>query len=179
MKKIDPELIAKLLNDDKTPQEKSEKLYIVPVAGQKPPKLTQRGPWRYRENPLKCVSKRCGVQTWMTFDGVPYCTVHGLNYLNDLVVKMTDRLEEAYKRRSENRVNVVGDLLGNYDEGDKVSDEENREFSTPENDMNPAVQNDEESDVPEQRSDATTGNQSDEEVAEIQSGDRPEASEAP
>lgn len=157
---ISTDLIQKLLKEEsKTPQG-VEKLYIVPLKGQKPPKLAPRGPWRYLENPRKCASKRCGVQTWMTFDGVAYCSVHGLYYLNETVIKLTDRLEEAYKSRSRG-VSVVGDLLGNYDEEDSMTDE------------NQDVE------VPEHLSSAEPGNQSEQEVEEIRTEEVADESDQP
>ena len=117
MKSLPPDLIQKLLQDEKTPQVQrgrrtADDHFKTTPSGIRPITPT-RGPWRYKEQALKCVSKRCGVQTYMTFDGIPYCTVHGLQYLNDTCIKLTDRLEEAYRRRAENRVSGVGDLLGN------------------------------------------------------------------
>ena len=124
MNVISSELIARLLKEDeKTPQAK--------------PPTPQRGPLRWYDHEMRCTKKRCASPTYAKVDGIPRCMMHALQDLNELVITLTDRLENHYK-------------------GVKVSENENEETK------------------PENASDAEPGNQSEQEVAEIQQREREE-----
>ena len=60
----------------------------VPKAYSAPP---QYGPLRFLEHEAKCNSRNCGSPTYVKVDGMTYCTMHALRYLNDVVHKFREQ----------------------------------------------------------------------------------------
>lgn len=48
----------------------------------------QVGPLRHYETYKRCASRGCGVQTYYKLQGVPYCTVHTIRKMNDMLVEL-------------------------------------------------------------------------------------------
>lgn len=55
------------------------KLYKVPK---------QKGPVRFFDATLRCASRGCGSPTHFKLQGVPYCMIHTIWKLNDLLLSM-------------------------------------------------------------------------------------------
>lgn len=58
---------------------------------------SQKGPLRFYDRERRCASRGCGSPTYCAIEGVPYCMMHSLYKLNDLVLEVQEVLE---KRRA-------------------------------------------------------------------------------
>lgn len=73
MKEIDEATIARLLDADNKPR-----AYPIPE---------QHGPLRRNDTGYRCASRRCGTFTYFKVRGIPYCMIHALNILNDMLIE--------------------------------------------------------------------------------------------
>jgi hypothetical protein len=55
----------------------------------------RRGPLRWYDNTLRCASKGCGSPTNCKVEGIPYCMMHALRSLNEMVIRMTEQRFEV------------------------------------------------------------------------------------
>jgi len=46
----------------------------------------QRGPLRWFDREMRCASRGCGSATFCKVQGVPYCMMHSLTELNEMLV---------------------------------------------------------------------------------------------
>jgi|SRR6516225_1243224 hypothetical protein len=86
-KPIPLELLKQLVNEN-AHTERQKRKYPIPE---------QYGPLRRFDRELRCASRGCGSPTYYKVDGIPYCTVHALRQLNDLVMVLTKRIEDGYR----------------------------------------------------------------------------------
>jgi len=52
------------------------------------PRPTQNGPFRFFDSEMRCASRGCGSPTRYKLQGIPYCSVHCLNRMNDMLIAM-------------------------------------------------------------------------------------------
>ena len=66
-------------------------LLSKPEKGQpaKPPQ--QYGPLRWYDKEMRCASRGCGSPTHCKVEGIPYCTMHSLRKLNDMLTDEGER----------------------------------------------------------------------------------------
>lgn len=70
---LDPATIDALLKGNLKKEQVATKGYA---------RCIQIGPIRYSQEHKTCASRGCGTSTYLRVDGIPYCTTHGLHYLN-------------------------------------------------------------------------------------------------
>lgn len=46
----------------------------------------QKGPLRWFDKPMRCVSRGCSSETFCKVDGIEYCMKHALTKLNEMLV---------------------------------------------------------------------------------------------
>jgi hypothetical protein len=56
-----------------------------------PPLPKQHGPLRYFDNELRCASRGCGTVTHYKVKGVPYCAIHSLRLMNDMLAEYEEK----------------------------------------------------------------------------------------
>jgi hypothetical protein len=57
----------------------------------------QDGPLRWYDHEMRCASKGCSSPTYCKVEGVPYCMMHSLRKLNELVVQVTKLRERDWQ----------------------------------------------------------------------------------
>lgn len=73
---LDFDTITRLLADEQlTPQRK----FPIPI---------QEGPLRFVDEKLRCASRNCSSPTYIKIKGIPYCMMHSLRELNEIIVNM-------------------------------------------------------------------------------------------
>jgi len=80
MTSLDLNTITELLKPQRTP------------AAPKPPTthrvvIEQYGPLRWFDTEMRCVSRGCSSPTYCKLEGVPYCTMHALKLMNELLIR--------------------------------------------------------------------------------------------
>lgn len=82
MTHTDLDFLEGLLNEP-TPADDDDaflvKLYKVPE---------QKGPVRFYDNTLRCASRGCASPTHFKVQGVPYCMIHVVWKLNDMLLEL-------------------------------------------------------------------------------------------
>lgn len=73
MKGLPPEVIKELLNNTI----KSKLKYNGAVS---------IGPLRRKDTVARCASRGCGTESYNTVNGIPYCTIHSLDALNEIIL---------------------------------------------------------------------------------------------
>ena len=65
-------------------EELSDEELAAPITTYDAPE--QFGPFRQYDTPFFCASRNCRVQTYYKVRGTPYCSVHALRKLNELLI---------------------------------------------------------------------------------------------
>jgi len=82
-----PTHLLKQLLDENAHTERQKRKYPIPE---------QYGPLRRFDRELRCASRGCGSPTYYKVDHIPYCTTHALRELNEMVMRLTKRIEESF-----------------------------------------------------------------------------------
>jgi len=69
--------ILEILNEPDAPQK--FRFYAPPE---------QKGPLRWRDKDMRCASKGCSSPTTCQVKGIPYCMMHSLRKLNEMLVEL-------------------------------------------------------------------------------------------
>lgn len=77
MQPISPDLIKKLLGDEK------------------PKPRKQYGPLRRFDTEMRCTRRRCGSPSYYKVNGMPRCSIHALMDLNELVLWLLNDHKEG------------------------------------------------------------------------------------
>jgi len=78
IKAIDESLLQEVLADETNVDPRIK--YPVPE---------QRGPLRRFEREMRCASRGCGSSTYFKLQGIPYCMIHCLRLMNEMLVEYT------------------------------------------------------------------------------------------
>lgn len=84
---LDPEFIASLLKKE---QEKATGVKQSTTGGPRP---VQLGPLKWHEATERCGSRNCGSPTRIRVRGIPYCTTHALNILNQIILQELEHVD--------------------------------------------------------------------------------------
>lgn len=52
------------------------------------PAPEQFGPLRWYDKEMRCASRGCGSPTYCKLKGIPYCIMHSLKLMNELLVEL-------------------------------------------------------------------------------------------
>lgn len=55
----------------------------------------QHGPLRWYDTSYRCASRGCGSPTRYKLNGVPYCSVHVIRKMNDMICELTGEEYDA------------------------------------------------------------------------------------
>lgn len=48
----------------------------------------QHGPFRFYDSEFRCASRGCGSPTRYKLQGIPYCSVHVMRKMNDMLIEL-------------------------------------------------------------------------------------------
>jgi len=77
-KVLDADTIAALLTRDKQASDPRTRYPVPP----------QEGPFRWYDSEFRCASRGCGSPTRYKLQGIPYCSVHLINKMNDMLIEL-------------------------------------------------------------------------------------------
>jgi hypothetical protein len=52
------------------------------------PRVEQKGPLRQFDNEMRCASRGCRSPTHFKVKGIPYCMIHAMRKLNDMLIEL-------------------------------------------------------------------------------------------
>jgi len=61
----------------------------IETTGRKFPPPPQYGPLRHFDKEMTCASRGCSSPTYHKVNGIPYCMIHALRELNEIVIKLS------------------------------------------------------------------------------------------
>ena len=74
---IDLDFLEDILKDESDHQ--IENRYPVPP---------QTGPFRFFDTEMRCASRGCGSPTRYKLQGIPYCSVHVMRKMNEMLIEL-------------------------------------------------------------------------------------------